>query len=242
MTRLVLAALAAVGVFAVATPAAAAPAVAAPSADVHPSATATPATGGATSGLAIGLDGLKQAISDRLDARLTTLATLSTVISGAQHLTDAHRATLSALVATDRSRLTSLKAAAAGEQTIAALRADARSMVDDYRVYALVVPKVRLTIAADLATHAQEVLQQVHARLAVRATPGAAVHLADMQNQLSTASLAGVADALLAVPAGTDAKAIKSKVGTARSAVGTSRTALRKALVDAKAIRQLVTS
>jgi len=235
MNRAIVAAVVTAGLLAVGAPAAAGP-------SVGPSATASPTVpSGPTTGLAIGLDGLKQAISDRIDARLTTLATLATVISSAQHLTDTHRATLSALVSADQTGLTSLKAAVSGEQTIAALRADATAMVDDYRVYALVVPKVRLTIAADLAAAAQQALQQLHNRLAAVASPGAAVHLADMQNQLAAVSVAGVADALLATPAGADAKAIKAKVGTARSAVGTSRTALRKALADAKAARQTVT-
>src|SRR5205823_2482303 len=90
MNRAIFTAFAAAALLAVAAPAAAAPSV-----DAHPSATSSPAadgpttggptTGGPTTGLAIGLDGLKQAVSDRIDARLTTLATLSTVISGAQH-------------------------------------------------------------------------------------------------------------------------------------------------------------
>ena len=252
MKRLLCAVLATAGVFAGAGPAAAAPSiggqpssgassVGAPSLGAQPSATASPAAGRLSIGLAIGLDGLKQALAERIDARLTTLATLTTVISSAQHLTAGHRATLSALVGTDQTRLTSLKAAVAGEQTIAALRADATAMVDDYRVYALLVPKVRLTIAVDLAADAQQALHRVHDVLAGRAgTARYVADLRDMQNQLDAASVAGVADALLATPAGADAKAIKSRVGSARSAVGTSRTALRKALADAQAARQLI--
>ena len=49
--------------------------------------------------------------------------------------------------------------------------------------------------------------------------------LTDMQNQLNAAPVA---------------KALKSRVGTARAAVGASRTALGKALADARAARQLI--
>jgi hypothetical protein len=53
-----------------------------------------------------------------------------------------------------------------GALTAAALRADAASMVNDYRVFLLVGPKVRLTIVGDHEAYAADRLQTVHNTLA----------------------------------------------------------------------------
>src|SRR5687768_10758878 len=107
----------------------AAPAVAAPS----PGASARASAGA-------GLDAAKQAVTGRIDKRLDTLEKLNAAVSGAKHLGEAHKATLTKLIADDRAGLTALRAKAAGETTGAALREDAQRMVHDYRIYLLVAP------------------------------------------------------------------------------------------------------
>jgi hypothetical protein len=198
--------------------------------------------------LPVRLDAAKQIVTARIDGRLATLHALSTAVNAAQHLSAGHKSTLSSLIQTDESGLTTLKTKVSAETTVAGVRADDQSMVNDYRVYLLVAPKVRLTIAADLESTAVGQLNTTADKLAAaiaaakaagKDTAQAEADLADMRTQTGAAgtAIAGKADALLAVSAGPDATAIKNQVSPVRDAVRTARTDLRKALTDAKAIR-----
>jgi len=69
-------------------------------------------------------------------------------------LTDGHQATLQGILDKDIAGLQALRTKVAAETTVDAVKADPRSMVADYRVYLLVGPQVRITIAADVATAA----------------------------------------------------------------------------------------
>ena len=195
-----------------------------------------------------GLDAAKKVVTARIDGRLATLHVFDTAIGAAQHLTAGHKATLNALVATDRSGLIALKSKVAGETTVAGVKADDQSMVNDYRIYLLVEPKVRLTIAADLETTGVADLRQAADKLAAaiatakqagKDTTQAEADLADLRGQTDAAdaAISGKADALLAVAPGPDANAIHAQVTPVRDAVHNARTDLRKALADAKAIR-----
>src|SRR2546423_655735 len=83
------------------------------------------------------------------------------------------------------------------------------------------------------AATAKDTLQQVHDRLAAADGNGvAAAPLTDMQTALSNAQCG--TGSLLGLSAGPDASAIASAVKAARSGLGTCRTALKKALSDAK--------
>ncbi|MFI5907370.1 hypothetical protein [Dactylosporangium sp. NPDC051541] len=157
------------------------------------------------------LDSAKQAVSARIDKRLAALEQFDSTIGRAGQLTAAHKDTLTKLVADQRGGLTALKTKVQGETTAAALKADARSMVDDYRVFMLTGPKVRLTAAIDT-------------ELAVAGKLGAG---ADAVKQ----SLNGQADKLLAVKPGPDAEAIKAAVTPVRAAA-------KQAHTDLKALRK----
>lgn len=198
------------------------------------------------------LDAAKQVVTARIDGRLATLHALNTAVSAAQHLTSAHKGTLTGLIQSDESGLTALKTKVSGETTLAGVRADDQSMVNDYRVYLLVAPKVRLTIAADLETTAVTRLRTTAdkltaaiaaAKAAGKDTTQAEADLADLKAQTDAASTAvtGQADAVLAIQPGPDGTAIQNQVKPVRDAVRTGRTDLRKALADAKAIRGLLT-
>jgi ATP-dependent protease HslVU (ClpYQ) ATPase subunit len=93
------------------------------------------------------------AIISRGDAeitrRLATLNTLTTTINGASHLTASDKTTLSGEVSSTISGLTSLKTQLDAEMTISGARTDAQNILSEYRVYALVAPKVRLIKVAD---------------------------------------------------------------------------------------------
>jgi hypothetical protein len=194
------------------------------------------------------LDAAKHLVTARIDGRLATLRALRTAVNAAGHLTAPHKSTLTSLIASDEAGLTTLRTKVNGETTVAAVRADDQSMVNDYRIYILVAPKVRLTIAADVEGAVVQRLRQVadtlataisNAKQAGKNTSQAEADLADLRSQTDAAStaIAGKADALLAIQPGPDATAILNQVAPVRDAVRTARTDLRKAVADAKAAR-----
>lgn len=81
--------------------------------------------------------------------RLTTLGSLPSKIAGATHLTASDKSMLTAQVSSEQSGLTTLKTKLDAETTLAGAKVDAQSIFSDYRVYALVVPKVQLVKVAD---------------------------------------------------------------------------------------------
>lgn len=91
--------------------------------------------------------------------RLTSLSKLTDKINGATKLTDADKATLTAEVNATISGLNTLKAKLDAETTVSAARADVQSIYTEYRVYALVAPKVGLIKVADDQQVAEQKLQ-----------------------------------------------------------------------------------
>ncbi len=81
--------------------------------------------------------------------RLTTLNTLMGKINAATRLTASDKAALSNEVNTTISGLTSLKTTLDAETTLTAARTDVQSIYTEYRVYALVAPKIGLIKVAD---------------------------------------------------------------------------------------------
>ena len=199
------------------------------------------------------LDRAKAEVTRRIDLRLAALRRYGAAVDNARHLTDAHEATLDALIADDTAGLTALRRKVASETTLAALRADATSMVNDYRIFILVRPKVRLTIAGDAEQAAIRRLSAAHgtltdlvakAKTAGKDTAGAEQDLADMQAALDRAgsAIAGQVETLLAVEPGPDGDAIKAKVAAVRRALGAGRAHLRTAVAEAHAVRRFLRS
>src|SRR5262249_50261925 len=135
-----------------------------------------------------------------------------------------------------------------GETTLAAVRADGRVMVVDYRIYMLVVPKVRFTVAGDAEAAAIARLHAVHDTLVQVATKLAGegkdvgqenAEFADMATRLAaaTTALEGQVDALLAVAPSADADAMRAAVSPVRAAVRGARDDIRAAILDAKQAR-----
>ncbi len=193
-----------------------------------------------------GLTAAKALATARIDGRLETLHALQLVVNNAEHLTSGDRSALSSLISADLSGLTSLRGKVAGESTVSAVRADETAMVDQYRVYLLVAPKVHLTDAFDIEAAAGSTLQKVHDKLAARLAkePGGGTateksQLADLQTQLQNAQQAesGKVATLLAIQPGADADAIRNALSPLVSAAKSARADLKKARDDAKALR-----
>lgn len=81
--------------------------------------------------------------------RLAQLAKLNGLITSAKKLSTSDRATLTSQVSSEVTGLTTLKAQLDAETTYAAAVTDAKSIFNDYRVYALITPKVHLVKVAD---------------------------------------------------------------------------------------------
>jgi ATP-dependent protease HslVU (ClpYQ) ATPase subunit len=95
------------------------------------------------------LSNIKSRGAAEITRRLTTLGTLQSKINSATHLTSSDAAYLSAEVSSEVSGLTTLQAKLAADTSCATAKVDAQNIINDYRVYALVVPKVELVKTAD---------------------------------------------------------------------------------------------
>lgn len=195
------------------------------------------------------IDKQKQEVTRRIELRLTALARFGTALGAADRVTAAHRATLQELISADVDALTDLRAKVAGETTTAALRADATSMVNDFRIFILVRPKVKLTIVADTAAAAAGKLQAAHdklaglvakAKAAGKKTGPAETALATMQASIdkATAALDGQVATLLALQPGPDGKAIRAQVATIHRTLAGARSDLRAAHKTGKKLRE----
>jgi hypothetical protein len=193
----------------------------------------------------------KRITTARIDGRLAFLKALTVAVNNARALSSSHKSTLSSLINSDTSGLTALKTKVAGETTVDAVKADATSMVNDYRIYLLVGPKVRLVIAADNGTAVAAKLAEIRTRLSDaidKAAAGGAdvtdakAKLADLDSKLAAANtaLAGQADAALAIQPGPDGDAIRAALQPIRASIHTAREDLRAAVADAKAIRDFL--
>lgn len=209
-------------------------------------AVALPAQAATTSDNAAGLAKAKAAVTDGITDRLTDLGKMQTALGGYKDVSDAARGTLTQLLSSDVSGLTALKAKVAGETTEAAVRADGKAMVDDYRVYILVAPKVHLTHALDVETAAAARLAKVHDELAARLAKDPAADtqankdlLADMATatQNSVTAIAGQDATLLGLQPGPDGKGLTASVKGVSGAAKDARDDLKKAITDAKTVR-----
>jgi hypothetical protein len=184
-------------------------------------------------------------VTSRINGRLDTLQALTTSINSSKYLTSADKTTLGNQIGSDTSGLTALKAKVASETTLSAVRADAVAMVDDYRVYLLMAPQVRLTDALDAETAAATTLQNAYSKLSSLlsqqggATSTEQSELADMQAQINAATSAdnGQVSTLLGLKPGPDAASLTSSVKAVAAAAKTARGDLVKARADAKQLR-----
>ena len=110
-------------------------------------------------------DSLKQACETAIDNRLSRITTLQNVLNGSQHVTSAHKSTLTSQLSAATSGLTGLKTKIDGDSDAATLRTDCRSIAEDYRIYVLVSPKVREVIVSDIETDIATRLDAIAAKI-----------------------------------------------------------------------------
>lgn len=128
--------------------------------------------------------------------RLASLNNLIAKINAATKLTTSDKASLSSEVNSEISGLTALKTKLDAETTLADAKTDAQQIYSDYRVYALVVPKVHLVKLADDIQTTDTKLTTLAGKLQSRITTAQQAgkdvsllqtELADMDSKISAA-------------------------------------------------------
>jgi hypothetical protein len=102
--------------------------------------------------------------------RLTTLSSLTSKINAATKLTASDKTTLTNEVNSTISGLTTLKSQLDAETTVAAAKIDVANIYSEYRVYALVAPKVGLIKVADDQQVVESKLTALSTKLQARIT------------------------------------------------------------------------
>jgi len=139
-----------------------------------------------------GVPGLKTELTRRLELRLTALDRWDRVVEGARRLTPEQKSALNTLIDENRTELTQLKSEIATDDTLAELRAHAEEMVYEHRIFLLVGPQVRLTIAGDAQALLLQKLRTLHGTLTQRVAdagndPAAVTNLGEMDAALDRA-------------------------------------------------------
>jgi hypothetical protein len=195
------------------------------------------------------VDPLKQTCEAAIDQRLTSLADLRGKVSGSTYLTAGNKATLLGEIAAETSGLAALRVKIAGDTDRPTLVADCKSIVEQYRVYMLMIPQAHLMIASDAAAAIAQKLTDLAARLqadiekarsAGKDTVGAERDLHNLTAAISAGTTAAAAvDGLVnfALPLNpAEYEADEQNVKTARTDIGTAHTNFVQARSGAKQV------
>ena len=137
---------------------------------------------------AAAMDTIKAKAKQAIDMRLTTLSSLGSLVSSAQHLSSANRSALIQQITNEKTGLTALETKIQGDTDLQTLTTDARSIVSAYRVYLLVEPKVHEVVASDRMLAVVDAFETVFGKIDNKVT-------ADSDKALYADAKAKVADA-----------------------------------------------
>lgn len=172
-----------------------------------PSATPTPtATTQVSAGSSAAVTALKAKGMAEIDRRITRLTAAFDKLNTSAKLSAADKAALTTQITAELAGLAGLKTKLAADTTLAEARADVVSIVTEYRVYALILPKVRLATAIDRLTVVESQLTDIAARFEAEFaahTPTAAqtAALAELKTKTTAAKakIEGVSAKLIAL-------------------------------------------
>jgi hypothetical protein len=197
----------------------------------------------------VSLPALKARSAAQIARRQASLtARLTLVTNGSPALTPTDRAALITMIKNDQAGLAALGTKIAADTDLATARADHQQIFAGYRVYALLLPQIRLVRANDaLINIALPRMTDAQARLqsALDKTgkaEEAAARMADLQVQIDTirSKTSGLSAQVLAfTPAQWNAD--HTVLTPARQSLEASRAAIRKARADIVAVRALLT-
>jgi hypothetical protein len=150
----------------------------------------------------------RQRIGTAVTARVGALRKLATTLDAWTHVTADHRAVLNQLISTDQTALTQLATAVGRQGDCRLLGVDGRQVVDDFRIYSLVLPQAHLSMAADSGAYgasqlaaAQPDLRDLLQKVPAASQARAQALWADLVQETATAqhALTPVGDAVLRI-------------------------------------------
>src|SRR3989344_9487674 len=139
---------------------------------------------------------LKQRADKEITRRVTSLNNLLKKLNTMKRLTDQQRSNFSSQIQTEISNLNNLKIKIDGDTDLTTLRADVKSIVASYRVYALFIPQIRLFAAAGKTTNIADQMSLLAGKLQTRIQNASAqgknvtplqTTLSDMQTKIADA-------------------------------------------------------
>jgi hypothetical protein len=137
----------------------------------------------------------KAFVEHQLALRQQRLANLTNEVAKAADLTSSDRATLTSDLSSETAGINALAAKVPNDTTWAELKADAKSMVVDYRVFVVMSPQVHLTIAADTESAIEQKLQaaepKIEALIRYEQSKGKDVHGAQVAYDALVVEVAG---------------------------------------------------
>lgn len=213
-----------------------------------PALAATPEGKGAGSGStqAAKLAALQTIAKTETSTRITALNTAITKVTANKYITAADKSTVLNVLNNDVTGMNSVEAKVAADTTLAAAKADYKTMFTTYRVYAVAIPGASYATASDDITgNALPKLVSAEAKLSAalngkektKSTPALQADLTDMQTQITAATnaLNGNAAAALAVSPDTF-NSNHNVFAPIRANVVTARASVKTAIADGKTI------
>jgi DNA-binding transcriptional regulator GbsR (MarR family) len=133
---------------------------------------------------------VKSKAQNEIDRRITSINEVMTKIQGLKRLTDSDKTNLVAMGNSMITSLNKLKIKINADTDLTTLRADQKSIFDQYRIYMLFMPQLRIYVAADRIDDTVTLMSQVLTKLQARATTDTQKsELTDAQNKLNDAKL-----------------------------------------------------
>jgi hypothetical protein len=111
------------------------------------------------------LESLRSRCVAAIDARLPALSAAKAALASTRHVTDDHRAALTALIDDITTGLQTRRGEIAADTEVGSLREHCRTIFGNSRVFALVLPRTRLVVASDVSGAIADKLDEVAGKL-----------------------------------------------------------------------------
>lgn len=113
---------------------------------------------------------VKERALAEIDRRVTSLGTLKTRVAAMKRVSDASKASINAMIDTQISLLTTLKAKIVADTDEATLKADIESITKSYRIYMLILPQGAILATADRISTTADLMTDFGTKLETRIT------------------------------------------------------------------------
>jgi predicted nucleic acid-binding Zn-ribbon protein len=196
------------------------------------------------------ISNLIQRADNEITRRVTSLTELITRINELKKLSATEKTTLTTGIQAEITSLNTLKTKIDQDTDLATLKTDVKSVVEDYRVYALYIPQIRIISAADSSLTASENLTilatKFNSLIISSGATGATLtslqnYLSDMKTKISaanTSALAAQNEVVVLTPQGYPAN--KTALDDARAKIKIAIKDLQTARDDAKQIVKIL--